>query len=98
MLYSKCDCVWLRAFLFRTILESKSKLYDKLSKCSDFTEEENEHNKRYLVRFDRKTLNNELPPSESDNEMDIDNYPESEEDSVPYDYEPAKNSEDEWYD
>lgn len=77
--------------LYRSALEEKSKLYDKLSKGSKhLTEEEIEYNRRYLVRFDKKS--NFPPPEEED---DIDRYPESEEETSYY--EPPKNRDEEWY-
>lgn len=82
----------------RKALESKAKLYDKLSKRSNFTEDEIERNRRFLVNFDgKKSKHNDLPPEESDNEMDTDKYPESEEEQFnTEEYDPPTNPDEEW--
>ncbi|XP_018576141.1 coiled-coil domain-containing protein 174 [Anoplophora glabripennis] len=61
----------------KSILEAKSKLYDKLS-SGKLTEEEKEHNKRFLVRFDKKNnyvSQNTAPIDFEDSEPE--RYPES---------------------
>lgn len=79
---------------FRTALEAKAKLYDKLSKeAAHMTEEERESHWRYLVRFDKKSSNS--MPNFSDEE---DDKPHSSEDEAcTEDYEPAKNPDEEWF-
>lgn len=68
-----------------------------MSKCSNFTDEEIEHNRRYLVRFDKKNARRSDSLSDSDNETDVNKYPsEEEEQHFSDEYEPAKNPDEEW--
>ncbi|KAF2885118.1 hypothetical protein ILUMI_21052 [Ignelater luminosus] len=80
----------------RIALELKTKLYDKLSKRSNFTDEEIEHNRRFLVRFDKKNVRRNDSLSDSDNEVDVNKYPSDEEEHFSDEYEPAKNPDEEW--
>jgi hypothetical protein len=48
-----------------------------------------------LVRFDRKSRVPDLPPEDS--EDDIDRYPDSEEEISHSNYDPPKNPDEEWY-
>lgn len=79
----------------RISLEAKAKLYDKLlNSKKKLSEDETEFNKRYLVQFDKKKKKvSDLPPS--DDEDDVDKYPESEDDDIDGDY-PADNPNEEW--
>ncbi|KAI4460308.1 hypothetical protein MML48_6g00017791 [Holotrichia oblita] len=74
----------------RSALEAKALLYDKLSKGGTNRDDD----ARYLVQFRKK--NTDLPPSDS--EDDVDRYPESEEDERHFsdEYEPARNPDEEW--
>ncbi|KAI4460358.1 hypothetical protein MML48_6g00005168 [Holotrichia oblita] len=74
----------------RSALEAKALLYDKLSKGGTNRDDD----ARYLVQFRKKNTN--LPPSDS--EDDVDRYPESEEDERHFsdEYEPARNPDEEW--
>lgn len=78
-------------------MEAKAKLYDKLTNQADFNDEEIGHNRRYLVRFDKKSREI-APPSDIDDEgPDVNRYPdESEDEIIEDDYGPAPNPEDEW--
>uniref|UniRef100_A0A1Y1MAG5 CCDC174 alpha/beta GRSR domain-containing protein n=1 Tax=Photinus pyralis TaxID=7054 RepID=A0A1Y1MAG5_PHOPY len=79
----------------RSILEAKAKLYEKLMRRTNFTDEELEHNQRYLVRFHKKSRIPDLPP-DLDDELD-DKYPDSDEERHFSDeYEPPKNPEEDW--
>lgn len=78
----------------RSILEAKAKLYEKLLRRKNFTDEELEHNRRYLVRFHKKSRIPDLPP---DLDEPDDKYPESDEERHFSDeYEPPKNPDEEW--
>ncbi|KAK4883559.1 hypothetical protein RN001_006878 [Aquatica leii] len=80
----------------RAALEAKARLYERLSRRVNFTDAEIERNRRFLVRFDRKSKVSDLPP-EDDCEMDFNRYPESEEEQYFSDeYEPPKNPDEEW--
>lgn len=72
-------------------MEAKAVLYDKLSKGGTNREDD----ARYLVQFRKKT--SDLPPSDS--EDDVDRYPESEEDERHFsdEYEPPRNPDEEWF-
>lgn len=78
-------------YVYRSVLEQKSRLYDKLSKeAENFSEEQIENNRHFLVRFDKKVLaRNDL----SDNVLDHC----SDEEIYPQEYEPAKDADEEWY-
>jgi hypothetical protein len=79
----------------RETLEAKSKLYDKLSNgTAKLTEAQAEYYQRYLVRFDRKSRVPDLPPEDS--EDDVDRYPDSEEEISHSNYDPPKNPDEEW--
>lgn len=70
--------------MYRKMLESKARLYNRLVKGPDhLTEDEIEMNKRYLVQFDRKTREEETKES-SDDEHFSDEY------------EPANTPDNEW--
>ncbi|KAF5270394.1 hypothetical protein FQR65_LT05582 [Abscondita terminalis] len=80
----------------RSALEAKARLYERLSRRVNFTDNEIERNRMFLVRFDRKSRVSDLPP-EDDEEVDFDRYPEPEEETYFSDeYEPPKNPEEEW--
>lgn len=78
---------------FRTALEAKARLYDKLSKkAASMSEEEKEKHWQYLVRFDKKIPS--AMPNFSDEEDDKPH--DSEEEECIEDYEPPKNPDEEW--
>lgn len=76
----------------RSALEAKALLYEKLAKGGSNREQD----ARYLVQFRKK--NNDLPPSDSEEE-DYDRYPEEEEEErhLSDDYEAPTNPDEEWY-
>lgn len=79
-------------------MEAKAKLYDKLTNQKDFNDEEIENNRRYLVRFEKKSREIAPPPDIDDEGPDFNRYPDEEENEQidDDDYGPAANREDEW--
>lgn len=79
---------------FRTTLEAKAKLYEKLSKeAANMSEEEKEKHWRYLVQFDKKCESK--MPNFSDEEDD--KVQSSDDEVYTENYEPPKNPDEEWY-
>ncbi|KAF5290891.1 hypothetical protein FQA39_LY14571 [Lamprigera yunnana] len=79
----------------REVLEAKAKLYEKLSRQLNFTDEELEHNRRFLVRFDHKYRVSHLPPDDDGGDMDVNRYSDDEK-YFSDEYEPPKNPDEEW--
>lgn len=77
-------------------MEAKAKLYDKLTNQKDFNDEEIENNRRYLVRFEKKSREIAPPPDIDDEGPDFNRYADEEEEQIDDDYGPAPNREDEW--
>lgn len=88
-----CTLRYIECCCFRTALEAKAKLYDKLSKeAANMSEEEKEKHWQYLVRFDKKASG--TMPNFSDEE---DDKPQnSEDEACVEDYEPPQNADEEW--